>query len=92
MTTQEVKRRLTTILSADVKACHRLKAKDEAGTLETLNTNKEVMANLIQHHHGRVVDAPGDNFLAEFASVVDAVECGVEIRQIFLSRYKSFFD
>ena len=81
MTTQETKRKLTAILSADVKGYHRLAAKDEAGTLQTLNTYKELMANLIGEHHGRVVDAPGDNVLAEFASVVDAVECGVEIQR-----------
>jgi class 3 adenylate cyclase len=81
MTTQAVKRKLTAILSADVKGYSRLMGKDETGTLQTLNTYKEVMANLIQHHHGRVVDAPGDNLLAEFASVVDAVQCAVEIQK-----------
>jgi len=86
MTTQEVKRKLTAILSADVKGYSRLMAKDEAGTLQTLNTYKEVMANLIQHHHGRVVDAPGDNVLAEFASVVDAVQCAVEIQKELRAR------
>ena len=80
MATQEVKRKLTAILSADVKSYSRLMGKDEAGTLQTLNTYKEAMAGLIQHHHGRVVDAPGDNVLAEFASVVDAVQCAVEIQ------------
>lgn len=70
MATQEVKRKLTAILSADVKGYSRLMGKDEVGTIETLNTYKEVMAGLIQHHHGRVVDAPGDNLLADFASVV----------------------
>ena len=73
MTTQEVKRKLTAILSADVEGYSCLMGEDEVGTIQTLNTCKEVMANLIQHHHGRVVDAPGDNVLAEFASVVDAV-------------------
>ena len=86
MTTQEVKRKLTAILSADVKGYTRLIAKDEAGTLQTLNTYKEVMANLIEHHHGRVVDAPGDNVLAEFASVVDAVQGAVEIQKELRAR------
>jgi adenylate cyclase len=81
MTTQEVKRKLTAILSADVKGYSRLMGEDEESTARTLNTYKEVMAGLIQHHHGRVVDAPGDNVLAEFGSVVDAVRCAVEIQK-----------
>ena len=86
MTTQEVKRKLTAILSADVKGYSRLMGEDEIGTIHTLNTYKEIMANLIQQHHGRVVDAPGDNVLAEFASVVDAVECAVEIQKELKTR------
>jgi len=81
MTTQEVKRKLTAILSADVKGYSRLMEEDEKGTVRTLNAYKEVMTGLIQQHHGRVVDAPGDNLLAEFGSVVDAVECAVEIQK-----------
>ena len=81
MTTQEVKRKLTAILSADVKGYSRLMGEDEVGTIRTLNAYKEVMANLIQQHRGRVVDAPGDNLLAEFASVVDAVQCAVVIQK-----------
>ncbi|MBP1697737.1 MAG: guanylyl cyclase [Deltaproteobacteria bacterium] len=81
MTTQEVKRKLTAILSADVKGYSRLLGEDELGTIRTLNAHKEVMANLIQQHRGRVVDAPGDNLLAEFGSVVDAVHCAVEIQK-----------
>ena len=81
MTTQEVKRKLTAILSADVKGYSRLMGEDEKGTVSTLNEYKEVMTGLIQHHHGRVVDATGDNLMAEFASVVDAVECAVEIQK-----------
>jgi adenylate cyclase len=80
MTTQEVKRKLIAILSADVKGYSRLMGEDEKGTVRTLNVYKEVMTGLIQHHRGRVVDAPGDNVLAEFGSVVDAVECAVEIQ------------
>jgi adenylate cyclase len=78
---QEVKRKLTAILSADVKGYSRLMSEDEAGTIRTLNAYKEMMANLIQQRHGRVVDAPGDNLLAEFASIVDAVQCAVEIQR-----------
>jgi adenylate cyclase len=59
---------------------------DEKGTVRTLNAYKEVMTGLIKHHHGRVVDAPGDNVLAEFASVVDAVECAVEIQKELKAR------
>jgi len=52
---------------------------DELGTIHTLNAYKERIKNLIQQNHGRVVDAPADNVLSEFASVVDAVECAVAI-------------
>ena len=72
--------RVTAVLSADVKGYSRLKGKDEAGTVQTLTTYKEAIASLIERHHGRVVDAPGDNVLAEFASVVDAVQSAVEIQ------------
>jgi adenylate cyclase len=81
MTTQEVKRKLAAILSADVKGYSCLMGEDEVGTIRTLNAHKEVAENLIQRHHGRIVDAPGDNVLAEFASVVDAVQCAVEIQK-----------
>ena len=65
MTTQEVKRKLTAILSADVKGYSRLMGEDERGTVHTLNAYKEVMTNLIQQHRGRVVDAPGDREITE---------------------------
>ncbi len=86
MTVQEVKRKLTAILSADVKGYSRLMAEDEEWTVHTLNTYKDVMRGLIQQHRGRVVDAPGDNILAEFASVVDAVQCAVEIQQVLRAK------
>jgi len=86
MNTQEVKRKLTAILSADVKGYSRLMSEDEVGTIHTLNAYKEVMTGLIQQHHGRVVDAPGDNVLAEFVSVVDAVQCAVEIQKELKTR------
>jgi len=86
MTTQEVKRKLSAIVSAEVKGYSRLMGEDEKGTIRTLNAYKELMANLIQQNHGRVVDAPGDNLLAEFGSVVDAVECSVEIQRELKTR------
>jgi adenylate cyclase len=86
MNNQEVKRKLIAILSADVKGYSRLMGEDEKGTVHTLNAYKELMTDLIQHHRGRVVDAPGDNVLAEFVSVVDAVECAVEIQKELKTR------
>ena len=86
MTTQEVKRKLTAILSADVKGYSRLMGEDEEWTVRTLNAYREIMRGLIQQHRGRVVNAPGDNVLAEFASVVDAVQCSVEIQQVLRAK------
>jgi adenylate cyclase len=86
MTAQEVKRKLTAILNADVKGYSRLMGEDEEATVHTLNAYKEVMTNLIQQSRGRLVDAPGDNVLAEFASVVDAVRCAVDIQKELKNR------
>ncbi len=86
MTAQEVKPKLVAILSADVKGYSRLMGEDEEWTVHTLNTYKDMMRGLIQQHRGRVVDAPGDNVLAEFGSVVDAVECAVEIQNELKTR------
>ena len=86
MTTQEVKRKLTAILSADVKGYSLLMGEDEEWTLRTLKAYKDVMGSLVQQHRGRVVDAPGDNVLAEFGSVVDAVRCAVEIQKELKTR------
>ena len=86
MTTQEVKRKLAAILSADVKGYSRLMGEDEEWTVRTLSAYREIMRGLIQQHRGRVVDTPGDNVLAEFASVVDAVQCAVEIQQVLRAK------
>ena len=86
MTTQELKRKLTAILSADVKGYSRLMGEDEEWTVRTLKGYKDVMGNLIQQHRGRVVDATGDNLMAEFASVVDSVQCAVEIQQVLRAK------
>ena len=76
-----VERKLAAVLSADVKGYSRLMGEDEVATVRTLTAYRQLMTALIQQHHGRVVDAPGDNLLAEFASVVDAVQAAVAIQQ-----------
>src|SRR5262245_55503257 len=81
-----MERKLAAILSADVKGYSRLMGDDEVATIRTLTAYRTVMTNLIQHHRGRVVDSPGDNLLAEFASVVDAVRCAVEIQRDLRTR------
>jgi len=81
MVPTRIDRKLTAILSADVKGYSRLMGEDEVATIRTLTAYRELMASLIQQHRGRVVDSPGDNLLAEFASVVDAVQCAVEIQR-----------
>ncbi len=86
MATQEVKRKLTAILSADVKGYSRLMGEDEEWTVHTLNTYKDMMSGLIQQHRGRIVGTAGDSVLAEFASVVDAVQCAVEIQQVLRAK------
>jgi adenylate cyclase len=86
VTAEKFKRKLTAILSADVKGYSRLMGADEEGTLRTLQEYKEVMASSIQHHRGRVVGTAGDSVLAEFASVVDAVQCAVEIQQVLRAK------
>ena len=81
MATEDFKRKLTAILSADVKGYSRLMAEDEMWTIYTLNAYRDLIASRIQSHSGRVVDSPGDNILADFGSVVNAVECAVEIQK-----------
>ena len=73
MTTQQVKRKLTAILSADVKGYSRLMNEDEVSTLDTFSSYFHVMTGLIQKYKGRVVNTAGDSLLCEFGSVVDAL-------------------
>jgi len=81
MPQKNVTRRLAAILSADVQGYSRLMREDEMATVRTLNTYRGLMTTLIEQHHGRVVDSPGDNILAEFASVVDGVQAAVAIQK-----------
>ena len=80
MNPQDVKRKLAAILSADVKGYSRLMSEDEEATIRTLTAYRAVMTAHIQQQRGKVIDSPGDNLLAEFASAVDAVRCAVEIQ------------
>ena len=86
MATEGFKRKLAAVFSADVAGYSRLMGEDEAATLTTLETYKQVMFVLIRQHRGRVVASPGDNVLAEFASVVDAVQCGVAVQKEIQAR------
>jgi adenylate cyclase len=86
MATGDVKRKLSAIFSADVEGYSRLMGEDELATIETLTLHKEIMGKLIRQYRGRVVDSTGDNLLAEFASVVDAVQCAVEVQQVLSSK------
>src|SRR5262249_39101215 len=78
---ERLERKLAAILSADVQGYSRLMGEDEEATIRTLTTYRAVIASHIEQHRGRVVDAPGDNLLAEFASVVDAVQCASTIQR-----------
>jgi adenylate cyclase len=86
MSEERAKRKLSGILSADAVGYSRLMEEDEASTIRTLEDSKKLMGEFIQQFKGRVVDAPGDNLLAEFGSVVDAAECAVKIQQELKTR------
>ena len=88
-----MKRRLAAILSVDVVGYSRLMRDDEAGTLAALKSHrKNLIDPEIAGHHGRIVKLMGDGALVEFASVVDAVECAVEIQQGMIERNARMLD
>ena len=86
MADEGFKRKLTAILSADVEGYSRLMGDDEEATVRTLTSYREVLTTLIQQHNGKVLDSPGDNLLAEFVSVVDAVQCAVAVQKEIKAR------
>jgi adenylate cyclase len=86
MAEEGFKRKLTAILSADAVDYSRLMGEDEEATVRTLKTYREVLTTLIQQHSGQVLDSPGDNLLAEFVSVVDAVQCAVAVQKEIKAR------
>jgi LuxR family maltose regulon positive regulatory protein len=81
MAREAFKRKLTAILSADAVGYSRLMEEDEEATVRTLTSCIELITAIIEKHQGRVVDAPGDNILAEFSSVVDALRSAWDIQQ-----------
>ena len=89
MTDDKVKRRLTTVLCADVHGYSRLMGADEAGTLGALRRHRSAIARLVERHDGRIVNTWGDAVIAEFASVVEAVQCAVEIQQEISNRSRT---
>jgi len=81
LSAEKYKRKLAAVLSASAVEYGYLMGEDEAATLQTLKGHRQVMCSLVEKHQGRVVDTRGDNLLAVFASVVDALECAVGIQK-----------
>ena len=77
----KVERRLAAIFAADVAGYSRLMKPDEVGTLRGLTAHREIMDRLIAEHGGRIANTAGDSVLAEFPSVVDAVQCALAIQE-----------
>ena len=84
--TTKVKRRLTSILCADVKSYARLMESDEARTIGTLRQYRAAMDALVERHDGRTINTWGDAVIAEFGSVVEAVQCAIEVQRELAAR------
>ena len=77
-----MERRLAAVLAADIAGYSRLMGADEAGTLARLKAIREAPSTpAINSHRGRIVKTTGDGMLIEFASVVDAVRCAIEVQR-----------
>ena len=83
---ERVKRKISAILSADVVGYSKLMEADEEATVRTVESYRRTVSSLVEQHDGRVIDAPGDNVLAEFPSVVDAVQCAVEAQHVIRAK------
>lgn len=77
----QVQRKLTTILAADAAEYSRVMESDEVRTLSDLRAARSVFQTFIQRHHGRIANTAGDGLIAEFPSVVEAVQCAVEVQR-----------
>ena len=76
----EFQRKLTTILAADAEGYSRAMATDEPGTIADLRASRSVFSRFIERHGGRIANTAGDGLIAEFSSVVEAVQCAVEVQ------------
>ena len=76
-----VQRKLTTILAADADGYSRVMEADEVRTLESLRAARAVFSRFIERHHGRIANTAGDGLIAEFPSVVEAVQCAIEVQR-----------
>jgi adenylate cyclase len=81
-----VHRRLAAILSADVAGYSRLMGDNEVATIRTLSEYRAAISDIVAAHHGRIVDMPGDNLLAEFGSAIDAVEAALAMQRELAAR------
>jgi adenylate cyclase len=86
MATDSIKRRLAAILSADAVGYSRLMARDDQAAVRTLKAHRDTLGSHVRQYGGRVVDEAGDNLLAEFPSVVDAVGCAFEAQRTLSER------
>jgi adenylate cyclase len=77
----QVQRKLTTILAADADGYSRVMEADEVGTLGALRAARSVFQRFIERHHGRIANTAGDGLIAEFPSVVEAVQCAIEVQR-----------
>ncbi len=80
MPVQPVERKLAAIFAADIAGYSRLMERDEVGTLARLKARRTIIDGLIASHRGRIFNTAGDSVLADFASVVDAVQCAVAVQ------------
>ena len=82
MVKDDIQRKLKAIFSADVQGYSKLMGDDDEQTVSTITTYREIIAELIEKGHGRVVDEPGDNILAEFDSSLNAVQSAIAIQNV----------
>lgn len=81
MTKDGLKRKLSTIFSADAVDFSGLMCRDEDMTVTTIDSYREIMSVRVEQHRGHVVDAVGDNLLPEFGCAVDAVACAIAVQE-----------